>query len=64
LVQTLSLSSLSIGVQIIFTINELADRIKKFKSNASRFKKNLSEKNAPQARFFMKRNALQARLIK
>jgi len=62
LAQTVSLSSLNIGV--IFTTNELADRIRNFKSNASLFKKNLYEKNALQARFFMKQNAPQARLIK
>ena len=37
LVQTVSLWSLSIGVGIIFTTNELVDRITNFKSNASRF---------------------------
>jgi len=62
LAQTVSLSSLNIGV--IFTTNELVDRIRNFKSNASLFKKNLYEKNALHARFFMKQNAPQARLIK
>jgi len=54
------------GVGIIFTTNELVDRIRNFRSNASQFKKIqvLYEKNAPQARFFMKQNAPQARLIK
>jgi len=42
----------------------LVDRIRNSKSNATLFKKNLFEKNAPQARFFMKQNAPQARLIK
>jgi len=40
------------------------DRIKNFKSNASLFKKKMYEKNALQARFFMKQNVPQARLIK
>jgi len=57
LVQTVSLWSLNIGVGIIFTTNELLDRIRNFKSNASLFKKNMYEKNALQARFFMKQNA-------
>jgi len=60
----MSLSSLSIGVGIFFTINELVDRARFFKSNASRFKQKIYEKNAPQGRFLMKQNALQARLIK
>jgi len=34
------------------------------KSNASRFKQKIYEKNAPQARFLMKQNAPQARFIK
>jgi len=42
----------------------LVDRIRNFKSNASLFEKILYEKNAPQARFFTKQNAPQARLIK
>jgi len=50
--------------RIIFTINELVDRTRNFKSNASRFKQKNYEKNAPQARFFIKQNAPQARLIK
>jgi len=60
----MSLWSLSIGVGIIFTTNELVDRISNFKSNASRFKQNNYEKNAPQARIFMKQNTPQARFIK
>ena len=48
----------------MFTTNELVDRIRNFKSNASRFKQILYNKNVPQARFFMKQNAPQARLIK
>jgi len=51
-------------VRIIFTTNELVDRIKNFKSNVSRFKQKKYEKNAPQARFLMKQNAPQARLMK
>jgi len=58
------LSSPSIGVGIFFTTNELVDRTRIFKSNASRFKQNIYEKNAPQARFLMKQNAPQVRLIK
>jgi len=42
----------------------LVDRIRNFKSNASRFKKKVYDKNAPQARFFMEQNAPQARLMK
>jgi len=42
----------------------LVDRTRNFKSNASQFKQKTYEKNAPQARFFMKQNALQARFIK
>jgi len=38
------------GVGIIFTTNELVDRTRTFKSNASQFKQK-NEKNAPQARF-------------
>jgi len=38
LVQIMSLWSLSIGVGIIFTTNELVDRTRNFKSNTSRFK--------------------------
>jgi len=41
----------------------LVDRTRIFKSNASRFEQKKYEKNAPQARFFMKHNAPQARLI-
>ena len=51
LVQIMSLWSLSTGVGIIFTTNELVDRTRNFKSNASRFKQKEIEKNAPQARF-------------
>ena len=64
LVHIVSLWSLSIGGRIIFTTNELVDRIRNFKSNASRFKKKVYDKNAPQARFFMEQNAPQARLMK
>jgi len=46
------------------TTNELVDITRNFKSNASRFKKILYEKNAPQATFLMKQNAPQARTIK
>jgi len=60
----MSLRSLSIGGGIISTTNELVEIIKNFKSNASRFKKKLYEKNAMQARFFMKQNAPQAGPIK
>ena len=63
-VQIMSSWSLSIGVEIIFTTNKLVDRTRDFKSNASRFKQKKNEKNAPQARFFMKQNAPQARFIK
>jgi hypothetical protein len=52
------------GVGIIFTTNELVDRTRIFESNASRFEPKKYEKNAPQARFFMKQNAPKARLIK
>jgi len=64
LVLIVSLWSLSIGVRIIFTTNELLDRIRNFKSNAYRFKKQSYKKNAPQARFLMKQNAPQARHMK
>jgi len=37
LVQIVSLWSFSIGVRIIFTTNELVDRVRNFKSSASRF---------------------------
>jgi len=63
LIPIVSLWSLGIGVQIIFTTNEFLDRIRNFKSNASRFKKKVYEKNAPQARFLMKQNAPQARFF-
>ena len=56
--------SLSIGVGIIFTTNESVDRTRNFKSHASQFKQKNYEKNAPQATFFVKQNAPQARLIK
>ena len=49
---------------MIFTINELVDRTRNFKSNASGFKQKHYEQNAPQARFLMKQNAPQARFIK
>jgi len=51
-------------VRNIFTTNKLVDRIRNMKSNASRFKGKIYEKNAPQARDFMKQNAPQARLMK
>ena len=56
LVQILSLWLLSIGVQIIFTTNELVDRIRNLTWNASRMikKRIFYEKNTPQVRFFMK----------
>ena len=65
-VQIVSLWSLSIGVQIIFTTNEMVDRIKNLKWNASvnEWEEDFYQKNAPQARFLMKSNAPQARLIK
>jgi len=44
-------------VGIIFTTNELVDRRRTFKSNASRFEQNKIAKNAPQARFFVKQSA-------
>jgi len=56
--------SFSIGVGIIFTTNELVDMIRDFQSNASRFKKIVYEKNAPQARFLIKQNVAQARPVK
>jgi hypothetical protein len=59
----MSLSSLSIGVGIISTTNELVDTTRNFKSNASQFEQKTIEENAPQARFFMKQNAPQTRLI-
>ena len=51
-------------VRNVFTTNELVDRTRNFKSNASQFKQKNYEKNALQAKFFMKQNAPQARLIK
>jgi len=45
-------------------LGELVDIIRNYKSNAARFKKILHDKNGPQARFFTKQNALQARPIK
>jgi len=42
----------------------LVDKTRNFKSNASQFKQKEIEKNAPQARFFIKQNAPQARFIK
>ena len=51
-------------VGIILTTNELVDRTRNFKSNASQFKQKNYEKNAAQARFLMKKNTQQARLIK
>jgi len=47
-----------------FTTNKLVDRTRNFKSNASWFKPKKYELNAPQARFFMKQNAPQARFMK
>jgi len=38
--------------------------IRDFQSNASRFKKIVYEKNAPQARFLIKQNVAQARPVK
>jgi len=49
---------------MIFTTNELLGRTRKFKSNASWFKQKTYEKNAPQAKFFMRQNAQRARFIK
>jgi len=40
---------------MILTTNELVDRTRNFKSNASWFKQQKYGKNAPQARFFVKR---------
>ena len=56
LVQIVSLWSLSIGVQIIFTTNKLVDRIKNLKLNASPkdLEEDFYEKSAPQARFLLK----------
>jgi len=48
LVQIISLWSLSIGVGIIFTSNELVDRTRNFKSNAPGLNLKIYEKNAPQ----------------
>jgi len=42
----------------------LVDRTRDLKSNATLFKQKKYEKNAPQARFFMKQNAPQARFVK
>ena len=68
LINTLKLNknlwSLNIGVGIFFTTNELVDRTRNFKSNASRFEQKNYEKNAPQARFLMEQNLPQAKLIK
>jgi len=64
LVQIASLWSFSIGVRIIFATNKLVHRIRNFKSNACRFKEKIHVKNAPQARFLMKQNAPQTRLVK
>ena len=49
---------------MIFTANELLDRTRNFKLNASLFKQKKFGKYAPQVKFFMKQNAPQARLIK
>ena len=66
LLQIVSLWSLGIGVQIIFTTNELVDRIKTSNEMHPQMikKRMFYEKNAQQAKFFMKQNAPQARLIK
>ena len=42
---------------MIFTTNELVDRIRNFKSSASQFKKIFYAKYAPHARFLMKQIA-------
>jgi len=55
----MSLRSLSIGIGIIFTTNELVNRTRIFKSNTSRFEQKKYGKNASQARFFMEKNAPQ-----
>jgi len=47
-----------------FSPPELVDRTRNFRSNASQFKQKIYEKNAPQAKFLMEQNALQARFIK
>jgi len=47
----MSLRSFSIGVEIVFTNNELVDIKRNFISNASLFKRIWHEKNAPQAIF-------------
>jgi len=49
---------------MIFTTNELVDRTRNFKLNASWFKQKKYEKNAPQARFFMEQNTPQASFMK
>jgi len=66
LLHIVSLWSLGIGVQIIFTTNELVDRIKTSNEMHPQMikKRMFYEKNAQQAKFFMKQNAPQARLIK
>jgi len=48
----MSLQSFSIGVGIVFTTNESVDIIRNFKSNASRFKKNLYEKKCAAGKIF------------
>jgi len=65
LVQIVFLWSLSIVVWIIFTSNELLVKIRNLKSNASQndWKDIFASKNALQARFLIKQNAPQARLI-
>ena len=65
LVQIVSLWSLSIWVQIIFTTNRLVDRIIFWNEMHSRMikKRIFFEKNAPHAIFLMKQNALPAWLI-
>jgi len=56
LVQIVLLWSFSIGVRLIFTTNKFVDRTKNLELNASQLKKIFNFKNAPQARFFMKKD--------
>jgi len=51
------------GVGIIFTTNELVDRTRTFKSNASQFKQKIWKKCAA-GQIFVKQNAPQARSMK
>jgi len=64
LVQIVSLWSLSIGVRIIFTTNELVDRMRNFKSNAFRFKRKIHKKKCSAGQIFCGQSAPQARLMK